>query len=254
MKVIIVGKTDCILNLNKIGVPVRGKEQAVVEVDTEEKKNEILVLKKAGYLDILEIESPIVAPPDPISDDKQTKTEEKEETSPTPTETKEIKKRKGGRPKGAKNKKTQSEQQRVNEAEAKTQEMGSRVVIGTGNGNVESKMKRSYEGQIEESEATKESIKAMEEIIKEEDEGKKKIDAKVDESKLDPSEQMGRQAIFIQEGEQKKSTLSKSIIPGQENIREVDPFIDNKSDDKDPAKNAFIDKPEDIDDDSFLKI
>ena len=55
MKVIVVGKTDSILNLNKIGVPIRDREQAVLEVDTEEKKNEILGLKRAGYLDILEV-------------------------------------------------------------------------------------------------------------------------------------------------------------------------------------------------------
>ena len=273
MKVIVVGKTDSILNLNKVGVPIRGKIQAVLEIDTEEKKNEIIGLKKAGYLDILEVNTPeekipvLVSPPVPISIPVSTlESAPKADTSleteaitlvPSPVTQPEAKK-KGGRPKGSKNKKVkaqaQSEAQRCATAEARTQEMGSKVIIGMGDRNIETKMRKSFEGEIKESEATKDSIRAMEEIQNAEAKEKNKEDTKIDETKLDPSEQMGRQATVVQEGTQKKTSLAKSIIPEQEKIREVDPFIDNKDDVKDPSKDAFVDKTEDEDDDSFLKI
>lgn len=58
MKVIVVGKTACTLTLNKVGMPIRGQERAVVDIDSEEKKNEIIALKKAGYLDIIDVDVP----------------------------------------------------------------------------------------------------------------------------------------------------------------------------------------------------
>lgn len=283
MKIVVVGKTDSILNLNKIGIPIRGKEQVILEINTEEKKNEILLLKKAGYLDILEVDFPSIDQPSPVSHPPTVESPKEEppkadeiKESPAPVVPSSLekkdkslaKKSKGGRPKGAKNKnkKSKPEEQRVAEAEAKTQEMGSRVIIGTGNGNVEAKMQNTFEGKVEESEATKESLKAMEDIVKEENENKKKEEAKVDENKLDPSEQMGREAVYVQEGSQKKSPMAKSIIPEQEKMRGADPFIDKAKDAaeeafvdkdipaKDPSQDAFVEKKEDGDDDSFLKI
>lgn len=79
---------------------------------------------------------------------------------------------------------------------------------------------------------------------------KNKDNTKLDNSVLDPSEQMGRPATIVHEVARRKTPMSKSIIPSQEQMRDNDPFIDDKA--EDPVKNAFIDPPIDDDDDSFL--
>lgn len=284
MKIIVVGKTDCIITLNKIGMPIHGKQQALVEIDNDEKKNEILGLKRAGLLDIIEVniaeereKEAIVEihgdSSEPNGNVPYTKPEDAPRATETPVEpinltlatpptatsepAPESKKNKGGRPRGSKNKKAaavtkKTEQERVVEAEAKTQKMGARVVISTGNGSVESKMRRTFEGEIPETETTKESINALEKIEKEEVEDKKQGSIKVDESNLDPSEQMGRQAVVVQEGKQNKKELSNSIIPGQKEIRDNINFIDENK--KDKANDAFIDGNEGDDDIDFLKM
>ena len=286
MKIRIINLTECIINFNKCGFPLRGKEGATVEIDTEDKKNEILGIQRAGLIDV-ELESPEVPEVPEVPEEKAEETTEKkveekaEETTekkveekaeereatpeeiaavqerlaqsandpnltivthngfildpPNNTETAETPKakNKGGRPKGSKNKKgvkAPTEQQRVITAEAKTQEMGGRVVMATVDGVKEGRMGRSVINDIPDSERTRASIEAMKKLEKEEEEEISLPDTLVDESKLPPNEQMGRKAtIATPEGEMKVNLVG-SVVPESKQSKNANPFIDRPLD------------------------
>ena len=236
--VLVAGKTDAIITLNKSGVPIRGKTPTLIVLDTLDKEGEINGLVRAGFVEILEDSSK----EQDIQENLPTceeNSEENEEAEEGGTE----KGKKGGRPKGSKNKKIKpinqqiEEARRVKKSEDKTQEMGSEVIIGTGKGTVKGKMKHSAIDDNIENESTKASIDEMNKIEAEEKIAKEKL--KIDESKLPPSDQMGRQATISIEGKTKSVPMETNSIPGSKEIQEKDPFID--SDDKsDDVDDAFI--------------
>ena len=261
-KVIVMGLTDAIINLNKIGVPVRGKTKAIQNIVNADQEGELMGIVRAGLLSIIpdmvdEIQPLIVA----TAEEKTDKNEEPEDKKPT-------EKKKGGRPKGSKNKTkdapvknalAEEERKRMSRAEAETQKMGSRVIIGTLDGAKEGRMTRSAVNDIIDSEQTRLSIEAMEKLEKEEKEEINLPDTPTDESKLDASEQMGRKSVIATEAGVEKVDLVNSILPESIANKKADPFIDRKdkpADKKEDVK-AASDKQEDNNgtiDDSFIEI
>ena len=257
-KVTVIGKTDSVISLNKIGVPIHGRVRAILTITTPEQEAELAGVVRAGLIEMVldpqithKIDEPSKNPPStpPITPIKDNKVEVK----------------KGGRPKGVKNKPkaitkvANNEDKRVAAAEAKTQKMGSRVVIGTGNGNKEGVMKYSAIDEEPETERNKASIDAMKQLEAEEKQleaEEKQIKIKkniVDESKLPPSEQQGRKAVISREGQEISVNLTNNIIPGSKEIKEADPFIENK---EDGVSDILIENDGDDGDlsDAFIKI
>lgn len=256
MKIRIVNLTECIINFNKCGFPLRGKEEATVKIDTEEKKNEIMGIQRAGLIDV-EMEEPEVKSEDKAEEREATPEDYESarkqldqpandpnliichvsgphfELDPQNNTEAPKAKNKGGRRKGSKNKKgvkAPTEQQRVITAEARTQQMGSRVVMATVDGVKEGRMSRSVIDDIPDSERTRASIEAMERLQKEEEEEIYLPDVTVDESKLPPNEQMGRKAtISTSEGDMKVN-LVNSVVPESKQSREANPFVDRPLD------------------------
>lgn len=254
MKIRIVNLTECIINFNKCGIPLHGKEEVIVNIDTEEKKNEIMGIQRAGLIDV-EMEEPEVKSEDKAEEREATPEDYESarkqldqpandpnliivsgphfELDPQNNTEAPKAKNKGGRPKGSKNKKgvkAPTEQQRVITAEAKTQQMGSRVVMATVDGVKEGRMSRSVVDDIPDSERTKASLEAMERLQKEEEEEIYLPDVTVDESKLPPNEQMGRKAtISTPEGDMKVN-LVNSVVPESKQSREANPFVDRPLD------------------------
>jgi len=260
--VIVIGKTDSIINLNKIGVPVRGRTKATLNIINADQEVELMSVVRAGLLEIIsdtvaEIQPFIIA----TAEEKTDKNKEPEDKKPT-------EKKKGGRPKGSKNKTkdapvknmlSEEEHKRISKAEAETQKMGSRVIIGTISGAKEGRMTRSAIDDIVDSEQTRLSIEAMEKLEKEEKEEINRPDTPVDESKLDASEQMGRKSVIATEAGVEKVDLVNSILPESIASKKADPFIDRKDkiDDKKEDVKSTTDKPEDNSgtiDDSFIEI
>ena len=225
-QLVVVGVTESVIALNKIGTYLRGKNPTIINIDTPEKEVELNGLIRMG---LVKIENDGV---------KEEIIKEAIEESIITVNTNEIKDevRKRGRPKGTKKIKTASE--RIDEAEAKTQKTGSRVVVGTGNGNREGKMRYSaidVDNEVE-NERTKASIDAKKKLDIEDAIAKEKVI--IDESKLDPSEQNGRKATVSTEGKEKSVNMVNNAIPGSKEIKDSDPFIDNKNDDE--FDDAFI--------------
>lgn len=250
-QVVVIGKTEAIINLNKIGVPVRGKSTAILNINNYDQEAELMGCVRAGLLEIIQDTPPVISslPSLPTVTDNAETTEKK----------------KGGRPKGSKNKSkdiikdsfSQEEQMRISAAEAKTQKMGSRVVIGTPDGAKQGRMKYSAIDDIVESEQTRASIEAMEKLEKEEKEEISLPDTLIDESKLDASEQMGRKAIIATEGGLDEVNMVNSILPEAKVIKDADPFIDKvekqaikETEDRQAAKRV---KDDGIDD-AFIEI
>lgn len=251
-KIHVIGKTDVIINLNKIGVPIRGKSNAVLNVSNQEQENELMGLVRAGLLEIIEDQQSIPK----VTSIQTLSVNEKTDKKPTNIEEKfkpSVEKKKG-RPKGSKNKSNkqnntkksfaEEERERVERAEAETQKMGSRVVIGTSDGPKEGKMRRSFVNEIADSEKTRESIEAMEKLEKEEKEEINLPDTPIDEGKLDASEQMGRKAVVITEDGINKVNLVNSVLPEADSIKKSDPFIDreDKAKDEDARRKAKAEK------------
>lgn len=242
----VIGKTDATINLNKIGVPIRGKSHAVLPIMNPDQEAELMGIVRAGYLAIV--------PEEPIAN---------EETQPDSTCNQESKdqpeKKKGGRPKGAKNKpkgvsqnpQAEEEAKRVAIAEAKTQQMGSRVIVGTSDGPKNGRMTRSAVNDITETEQTRASIEAMEKLNKEEKEDINLGDTFIDDSNLDASEQMGRKAVVVTEGGVNQKNMVNSILPESKKIREADPFIDKA--DKAEIKAKQMEDDDNLDA-SFIEI
>jgi hypothetical protein len=187
MKSVIRGKTASVITLNKTGITIRGKEDALVDIDTSEKRNEVMGLANAGFIEIISSND--------FSDEVMSK--------------------------------GKSEEQRIKEAQDKTEQDGGRVVIGTGNGTYESKMVKNAIDRFlddDESDRTKASIDALKKMELEEA-GKDAEETVVDESKLPPQEQMGRQATVSTGDKETKEDMVNSVLTTN---KDRDPFIDRE--------------------------
>jgi hypothetical protein len=192
MKITVIGKTDSTLTLNKCKTYIRGKVEAVVDITTDDQRKELAELESAKLIYVIDDE------------------DNKINANPLKASTRQP-----------------TEQERVAMAEAKTQQMGSRVVISNGNGTAEGKMRRSAIGDICDSDRTKESVEALKKI--EDEENAEAIeDLVVNDTKLDPSEQMGRKAI-VSTGASHKSVKMVNKLSGETEVpKGRDPFIDKK--------------------------
>jgi hypothetical protein len=265
-QVIVIGKTEAIISLNKIGVPIRGKSTAILNINNHEQEAELMGVLRAGLLEIVP-DAPTIVPPmpkiSPVVADKvdviSDKVDKVEEDKVENTE-----KKKGGRPRGSKNKSRDivknplatEELRRVSAAEAKTQQMGSRVVIGTPDGAKQGKMKRSAIDDMVESDQNRASIEAMEKLEREEKEDINLPDTPVDEGKMDASEQMGRRAIVATEAGIDGVNMVNSILPESKIIKDADPFIDreDKRAIKEAEEKQAAKKSDDGMDDAFIEI
>jgi len=181
-----------------------------------------------------------------------------------------------GRPKGSKNKpkveEPKVEEPKVEEPKVKepkieepkieepkvevevpvSEKSGSTVVVGTSEGIVEGQMKNSFVPQGEDSEAVQESLDAMAKLEAEErgeiEEGEEEP-LVIDESTLDPSEQMGRAAIISTGDAPIEVPMKASILPENEAISERDPFIENDHGEK-PSPHEEKHGPEFLEADS----
>ena len=230
MKVIVKGLTESILTLNKIGIPIQGLTEAILDINTDEQQQELDILVNVGLIEILER----------IECSKKTKNK----TSPKKSQMGDNAsnnssnaegKKKRGRPSGAKGKpKSQIDQGKKDaaEAEAETQKEGSTVVISTGGDTSKGKMTHSAIGEYSESERTKKSLEAMEKLQEEEEhkdtEDFDPQDMAIDDSELDPSEQMGREAIVGTGAGEQKVKMTNSSVPEADAIKQIDPFIDRE--------------------------
>jgi hypothetical protein len=103
-------------------------------------------------------------------------------------------------------------------------------------------MRTTFVGEIPDSEATRESIEAMDKLVEDE---KAELEGRIvninpttiDDSELDPSEQAGRYAVISDMGEMKKVEMVNSIVPGAEESKDRDPFIDKANAQKPPISN-----------------
>lgn len=220
MKVIVKGLTKSILTLNKIGVPIQGLKEAILDIDTDEQQQELNVLVNIGLVEILE-------------ESECSKKAEKEKNASNKDTDAGGKKKGRGRPKGAKGKsKTDQGKKDAAEAESETQKEGSTVVIGTGGDTVKGKMTHNAVGEHPESERTKKSLEAMEKLQEEEElrdaEDFDPQDMAIDENELDPSEQMGRKAVVGTGAGEQKVKMTNSSIPEADAIKQMDPFIDRE--------------------------
>jgi len=189
MKTIVIGKTDSTLTLNKCKTYIRGKVEAVIDITNDDQRRELAELENANLICVIDNEDNI---------------EIKAPATRQPTE-----------------------QERITRAEAKTQEMGSRVVISNGNGTAEGKMRRSAIGDICDSDRTNASVEALKKIEEEEKDGEIADDLVINESKLDPSEQMGRKAV-VSTGDSYQSVKMVNKLMGEVEAVKRDPFIDKK--------------------------
>lgn len=239
-RITVIGKTDVTINLNKIGVPIRGKSKAILNIINDDQEKELMGIVRAGLLEIIE-DKPIVPVPVIVKENEVEIISVDEVAKPI------VEKKKPGRPKGtkvksvkkpSKNTFAENEQKRMSKAEAETQKMGSRVVFGTLDGAKVGHMTRSAINDMVDSEQTRASIEAMEKLEKEEKEDISLPDTIIDESKLDASEQNGRRAVVSTESGVDKVNMVNSILPESSSIRNSDPFIDHK--DKEPVKKAEV--------------
>jgi len=65
-KIVVVGKTDCTINLNKIGVPIRGKSVAVLTINNTEQENELNEMLGANLIEVLEDSKNVIKTTDAI--------------------------------------------------------------------------------------------------------------------------------------------------------------------------------------------
>ena len=251
MNVKVIGITESVITLNELGVILHGKVDGIFNIETKEQKNELDSLEKASLITVEEIlvkkitkitteKSDIVEPPvEPIIEDIVEPVVEDTEklTKPKP--------KSKGRPKGAKNKKKEPEQNLAAAAEAETQKMGSDVVVATGDGTMHKvAMRNTFAGNLPESEATEESLKALDKLNEieqaemEEREPEVSDQSTINEDQLDPSEQMGRKAVISDAGTPLKTDMKNSIVPGADEARGRDPFIDKAVADKAVADKA----------------
>lgn len=232
--IIIKGKTAATITLNKSNAYLRGQTEAVINIENDEQKREIENLEEKGFVTILKDTTEVTTISQPKSEDKQKikRIEENKEVQ--------IPKipKKRGRPK---TKIAKTEQQRVLEAEAENQKMGNKVTINLRGDLVETNMVKNYTGNNEESEITQDSIDAMKKLEEEEQKSKKQEKQQKKAKKIDRKKDENTAIIHTGKGYKKVETPN-SILPGQETVRNTDPFIDQKNDGKDDDKpgDAFI--------------
>ena len=210
MKARITNLTQSTIVLNKMKIVLGAGASQVVDVVPGEQKAELDGLDRANVIGIVEII------PESLSEVTT------EYTSTTITKAPPNKNK-------SKVVVAQTEQDRTRAAEAITQREEGRVVISTGEHTFETKMRKSYTDNMPESEATKASIDALAKLESEERDGN--IDPiPVDESKLDPSDQTGRQATIIREGTHQKVDLTNNFANSTKKGQKAsDPFIDREA-------------------------
>jgi len=248
MRATIIGKTEAILSLNALGIQIQGRVIAKdIEINTKAEKAEIEGLEKSGFIKIIyETKDIPVTEEARGANDSKTKENDTGDGDGEKDSEKPIKKIPT-----PENIEPKSEQQRVLEAEAKTQKEGSRVIISVGEGTIETKMIKSFAGEAPESEATKASIKAMDKLEKKEKEEEEEDAAAdenppVNEEDLPPEEQMGRVATIIDEGSDKKVDMVNTAIPGAAEAKDGDPFIDKADPDTKDEKEDLKSDMEDF--------
>jgi len=251
MIVTIIGQTDVVLSLNETGIQIQGKQAAEgVDLDTMSKEAEIRSLQNSGLIEVIvegeDIEDTPSVPPvskkeEPNVDNTPDENEGDEGDTPDTDGTPENEAKTKVIPKPALPE-PKSDAQRSAEAEAETQKEGSRVVVSTGDQIVETKMVKSAVGEVTDSEATQASLEAMEKLEAEENEEEIEDKPPVKEEDLPPEEQMGRGAVVMEEGSEKKIDLVNSAVPGSDNARERDPFVDkaDKVESKDKNEDSKI--------------
>ena len=225
---------------------MHGKESAIVELDSATKQNEIAVLEGCKLIKCVEFNEVKETPASPSEPEvtKEVEPEVAEEVEDAP------KKKGRGRPKGAKNKKSIKRVDKVPES-SKTED-DSRAIVVTENGKpVEANSIKEDMKAPEESEITRASIEALEEMEKEEKAAKEK--KPVDEESLDANSQMGRTATVYNGEGPSKIDMTNSAVPESEVAKESDPFIDGDEQEAkteaDKETNAFlddIDEPDDL--------
>jgi hypothetical protein len=233
--IIIKGKTAATITLNQSKAYLRGQTEAVLNIENNEQRREIENLEEKGFITVLrgDVSVPIVSQPK-VEDKQKIKHIEESEGSPTLTIPK-----KRGRPK---NQIAKTEHQRVLEAEAENQKMGSKVTVNLRGDMVETTMVPNYTGNNEESEITQDSIDAMKKIEEEEIQSKKEEKKHRKVRKKNRKKDNNTAIIHTGKGYKKVETPN-SILPGQEEVRNADPFIDTKFDDgnkDDKLGDAFI--------------
>ncbi len=260
MRVTITGKTKMVLCLSTLDIQIHGLVSARnIEVNTEAEEKELAELKRMGLIEVINEDEVIKVAKNPevIASIVETDTDIEDRSSEPVVKNIEKKHKKIERKQSKRVFKSEdkSDQERMAAAEAITQKEGSRVIIAIGDNIIQTKMVKNAAGEVPESKATKASLEAM--IKLEDEEENEDIDDRppVKEEDLAPEEQMGRVAVVMDEGSDKKIDLVPSILPGS--LEERDPFIDKDEDAELKEKPIVIakEKPltvknEDKDDDS----
>jgi len=277
--IVIIGLTDSIINLNKIGMPIRGKIRLPLTITNQDQENEINVLIREKLIMLENISTTPVVEYPPIPEVEQ-KTEEVEDndvinlTNPPIIETETIilnndfeakvevdevdevdedeedetedGPKKVGRPKGSKNKK------RI-KIQKQPRNLAKEELLRTIRAEAQTQAMGANVviGSLDGPKQTRMCRDAITDMsnqippVKEEKAEPEEKPIVIDESKLDASQQMGRKAVISTEGGPVQVDLVKSILPAGKN---TDPFIDNEV----PVKPVpFVDKTETEEDDGF---
>ncbi|MFA5313098.1 MAG: hypothetical protein WC375_07285 [Methanomassiliicoccales archaeon] len=265
MKISITGTTESVITFNTLGIVLRGKQTAGnLDITTDEQRNEIIVLKRAGFINVRELEpsraneypifpeaKPITKPDIKLPNESLTQnlsggsladdigssmSDDVEDLVFAPTNTQAVQApKRPGRPKGSKNKiKTISRCNYKNDESGN--ESGREVIIGTASGIRKGNMVHSAVESKEDPENVRESLEAMEEIKKEE---ASKSD-KIDESTFELHERNGGKA-YIATGESiQQINAVNSVLPESDNIKNRDPFIDKDIDVEPEFSDQFL--------------
>jgi len=191
MKVKITGKTESTITFNNLGIILRGKKDAIWEVTTPAQEKELKSLERAS---LIKVQYDYVDPKSVVDNSDSMK----------------------------------SEQDRASAAESLTQKNGSKVIVSTGDGIIETEMTNSVVNKYSDnivSDQIKASLDAMKKI---EDEEANELDNKEQDdflgnADLDIVDQMNRKAVICSEGEIKTVEMTNSSIN-----KNRDPFIDRE--------------------------
>ena len=243
MNILIKGTTGRTITFNTVGLILRGKEEASLDV-TPEAYEEIKQLERLNLVKVLNKDErknseestttpePVVKDPDePVSSSKVNE-DEVEELKINDLTKSLIRKK-------IKKEKAKNNQKEKNNKDA---DLGSsKATVSLGDKCVSADMKKMTSDPESVVEKVSDSIDAMEKLENEE----ASKDLPIDDKKLDENQKMNRSAtVSTTEGETVES-LKNSIIPEMEEIKDRDPFIDKEekdNEDKKAPKNAFIDQ------------
>ena len=279
--IVIIGLTDSIINLNKIGMPIRGKIRLPLTITNQDQENEINVLLREKLIMLEDIsappavEYPTIPEVEPKAEDKAEDNDIINLTNPpmieaetiilnneweakvevndvevdedeTEDETEDDKPKKTGRPKGSKNK-------RKIKVQKLPRNLAKEELLRTIKAEAQTQAMGANVviGTLDGPKQTRMCRDAITDMsnqvppVKEEKAEPEEKPIVIDESKLDASQQMGRKAVISTEGGPVQVDLVKSILPAGKN---TDPFIDDKPEIK-PV--PFVDKTETEDGDGF---